>query len=33
MTIVDVVHFFGGICIGLLAGLVLGVLVCVWGLR
>lgn len=33
MTIVDVVHFFGGICIGLLAGLVLGVLVCLRGLR
>lgn len=33
MTIVDAVHFFGGICIGLLAGLVLGILVCLWGLR
>ena len=33
MTIVDVFHFFGGVCIGLLAGVVLGVLVCLRGLR
>ena len=33
MTIVDVVHIFVGVCIGLLAGVVLGVLVCVRGLR
>ena len=33
MTIVDAVHFFGGVCIGLLTGLVLGVLVCLRGLR
>ena len=33
MTIVDAAHFFGGICIGMLAGLMLGVLVCLWGLR
>ena len=33
MTIIDAFWFFGGMCIGLLVGIVLGVLVCVWGSR
>ena len=33
VTVVDVFHFFGGLCIGLLAGVILGVLVSVRGLR
>lgn len=33
MTIVDAFWFFGGLCFGLPAGIVLGVVLCVKGLR
>lgn len=33
MTTVVVFNFMGGLCIGILVGLVLGVLVSLWGLR
>ena len=33
MTIIDAFWFLGGLCIGMLAGIVLGVLLCVKGLR
>lgn len=33
MTIVDIFHFLGGMCIGLFIGLILGVLLGLRGLR
>lgn len=33
MTVTDAFFFFGGVCIGLLAGAVLGILTGIWWLR
>ena len=33
MTIVDIIHFFAGVCVGLLSGLALGVVICLKLLR